>query len=154
VQHSPDESHAAPKDLATAAQLAAQAAGAFFRRTLHAPPARERCARVHPAASWIAGVYVWGTVNSNECPTGSTRIDGSVACQIAAAATRKSWRSSVGYSDRPRGCYVWDGDGASVYLNTHATGASSSVARLLCAGMVRSGAAACEPRRSDVATPR
>jgi hypothetical protein len=95
-----------------------------------------------------AGAYVLGPLNSNECPAGSVRITTEAACRTATAAAGKTAGSPFleTASAFPRGCYIWT-DNNKVYFNTHAVGAGSGVAQLLCAavstGASRSGARGC-----------
>ncbi len=104
-----------------------------------------------------AGAYVSGAVNSNECPAGSARIETEVACRIAAATAGKTPSVTPGYpfvetkSYAPRGCYYGTN---TAYLNSHAVGEGWSVARLLCAAIVTTGAPLHAPMRRRACAAR
>ncbi len=94
-----------------------------------------------------AGAYVSGADGSNECPAGSARIETEAACRTAVAAAGKTAGSTFveTYPYYPRGCYYYTGSNYA-YFNTHAVGAGSSSAQLLCA-TVTTGAPLHAPTR-------
>ncbi len=100
-----------------------------------------------------AGAYVAGAAGSNACPAGSVRIEAEDACRTAAAAAGKTPSTSSVEPfvetdpEFPRGCYYAGNNNA--YFNTHAVGAGSSVAQLLCAALATTGAPLQRRRRTD-----
>jgi hypothetical protein len=113
-----------------------------------AAAARPRAAR---AVLSCAGAYVSGDAGSNECPAGSVRIVTEAACRTAAAAAGKTPSSVFVETDPtyPRGCYYYTGGIGYAYFNTHAVGAGSSNAQLLCAALDTTGAPLKRRRRAD-----
>jgi hypothetical protein len=80
-----------------------------------------------------AAKYVYGDLGSNVCPTGSAGITELTECQSAStAAGASSVVISVENVLAPKGCYANIFEDVNMYLNTHATGAASSVSRLTC----------------------
>jgi hypothetical protein len=97
-----------------------------------------------------AGAYVSGRINSNECPSGSVRIETEAACRTAAAAAGKRIDSSFVVTDSgyPRGCFSTGCDPVDpicnyAYFNAHPLGAATTGyvggrldgLRLLCAAV-------------------
>ncbi len=98
-----------------------------------------------------AGGYVSSAAGSNECPASSVRIETEAACRTAATAAGKR----VGFYEEsdfveteaawPRGCYYVTSTNVA-FFNTHAIGAESPTAQLLCA---TTGAPLKRRRRTD-----
>ncbi len=78
-----------------------------------------------------AGKLVWGALNTNACPAGSSVITDAAQCQAAAATAGKGWSGSGSWPDAPRGCAWYTG--GTVFLNTHPTGAADPDRQPLCA---------------------
>ena len=78
-----------------------------------------------------AGAYVFASLNTSSCPSGSARIATVVSCRNAAAAMGLTYSGEGSYSNYPKGCYRWTTDGA-VYFNPHATGGNHASSELLC----------------------
>ena len=80
--------------------------------------------------------YVFGAVNSDKCPSDSTRMVDYQSCHGAAAIMGQSWFSvSISSPELPTGC-IWYSGTASIagyYFNSHPTGADASTAQLVCA---------------------
>ncbi len=94
-----------------------------------------------------AGAYVSGDAGSIECPAGSVQIETEAACRTAAAAAGKTFAAVSAVSAVPRGCYYRTSTNLA-YFNTHAVGAGSSTARLLCAALATAGAPLKRHRRT------
>jgi hypothetical protein len=90
----------------------------------------------HAYAGVCADKYIWSDLNSNQCPSNSSRITGERDCFLSATAAgmQPSGNLNVAVPDRPKGCYwasygnVW-----RVWLNNDAVGARNPFSRLMCA---------------------
>ena len=90
----------------------------------------------HVYAGVCADKYIWSDLNSNECPSNSSRITGERDCFLSATAAgmQPSGNLNAAVPDRPKGCYwasygnVWQ-----VWLNNVAVGARNPFSRLMCA---------------------
>jgi hypothetical protein len=103
-----------------------------FMRAAHALQFARRCCQ-HFAVRAVP--YVYGAAGSNDCPTGSTRIDDPTACQNAAVAVAATFSPVESAGSRPKGCYSQSfATGVYVFLNKHATGKGAAGYTPLCAG--------------------
>ncbi len=81
--------------------------------------------------------FVFGVVNTNACPTGSSKIIFEAACAVAAGLLGKKYSGGKTSSLYPSGCYLYTGSTPnSVGFNDHPTGGTTllEAVSLLCAG--------------------
>ena len=88
------------------------------------------------APAWAAGDprLVYGAVNTNYCPSGSSKIVTEAACfSVAPAVGRSPANRGLNQADWPSGCITARG-GGDVELNHHLTGEPNPYFKPLCAG--------------------
>jgi hypothetical protein len=91
-------------------------------------------------ATWAAcaAAYVLGAVNTNICPSGSSKIGTAAACESAAVTVGVAHGGSDSNLNSPSGCFMnIAAQPYRVNFNTAVSGAADAYAQPLCAGARR-----------------